>query len=267
MPFRFNYTDRQTIFMQHVEVRLVGGESDAPQVFVGATLDSYGFPADSRLRVEANTASSTWIAFESAVGEMDGGLRPTSSYLTWVGPDDIKTVQFRFKVVDPVDLRLLGATRNRFRLRDEATDIGTMLPAVRGDTGELAYIVTFDEGPLFVLSNEIWPFRRRLMRMPTFRSVALPDVLRQVLERGVITTDPDLEVESDEEGSDRTWFRDWIDWMRSTPSLAGHIDTLEDRVDEELKERWVSEVVRDFASLLGNRFSTRLKSWLEDSES
>lgn len=267
MPFRFNYTGRQTILRRHVDVRLVGGVSEDPELLVGAMLEGYNFPPESRLRVEANTDSSTWIAYENAVSELTGGLHATQPYLTWVSPDDIKTVQFRFKVVDPFELRLLGATRDRFRLRDEITAIGTVLPAVPGETGELPYLMKFDDGPLFVLSKNLWPFRRRLMSLPSFRCVALPDVLRQILERGVIAAEPDLDQGNGDDGSESSWFSDWLDWMRSHPALAGHVEELDDIVDEELKSRWVSKVVGDFADHRGNRFSTRLKTWIEETGS
>lgn len=264
MPFRFNYTGRRTILERHVDVRLVGGESEDPQVFVGASLDAYDFPPNSLLRVEANTNSSTWLAYEKAIGEMDGGLHESMPYDTWVSAADIKTVQYRFKVVDPIELRLLGSTGDRFRVSDGLTAVGTVLPAVGGDTGELPYMMKFDDGPLFVLSTALWPFRRRLMSMPSFRGLALPDILRQVLERGVIASDPELEEETDEDGAERSWFSDWIDWMRSSPVLSGHVDALDEMMDQEQKVRWVSEVVSDFASIRANQFATRLNSWMKE---
>lgn len=261
MAFRFNFTGRQRIGREDIDLRVSRGDHGNLQLLVGADLGKYQFPNNGLARLEANTDSSVWTAFAGTVGELGRGLLRGEPLTGRINEDALNSVQFTFKVIHPLDSRLLGVTAKRFRLDGGQEGFEPILETVSGDTGELPYAVNFNDGPELMVSNRLWDQAETLLADPLFRSVALPDILRRILINGLLETEANLLDETEGDGT-RSWFDDWIDWMRTIPSLAGCVDELDHQADEEQVRRWIEDVVQEFASVNQHRFVSRLVSSL-----
>lgn len=258
MKRSFNYTGRRLIAQRDVSVSLmesrVGGTSS---LMLSADLMSYEFPSDSDARLVATTKSSVWVAYSGPTGQVDGRPVRIDDADQWVDGGEWDSVSFRFKVVDPRDLRLLGATGPPLKLSSVPMATVGLLNIYSRELGELPYRLDIEEsGPQLLLSTKLWEHRHTLIGNPTFRGTALPDILRQVLIRAVLEQNLfDLE-----EGAN-TWFTDWIDWMQSEPNMSGFPENL-DQIDDDdtvLRREWIEEVVAAFASLLQHRFVTSIQ--------
>ena len=255
MPFRFNYTGRQRIVERDIDVRLISTSSATSKLMLGVDLRKYGFPLESGVKLEANTRGAFWVAYDGRTSDFDSGMVDLGSFETWVSEDEWDSVRFRLKVYDRADKKLLGRTTRTFPLRSVQHDDDSLLRSESRDIGELIYLVDYDDdGPIFVLSKRLWEFRIQLMADLGFRSVVLPDIVRQVLRRII---DYNL---FDPDDGEANWSNDWIDWMQAVPDLMGAVDDLEslDGDDPEQVSRWIEDILARFAAIGQNRFATQL---------
>lgn len=253
MKRSFNYTGRQRIAQRDVSVGLLESHVGVTRsLMLNAELAHYEFPSESEARLVATTNSSVWVAYSGPVGQVDGRPVRIDGAESWIDRGEWDAVGFRFKVVDPVDSCLLGATGRRFKLSSVPVATIGLLNMYSRDLGELPYRLDVDDsGPQLLLSNRLWDHRHAIIGNALFRGTALPDILRQVLTHAVV----DQDLVDFEEGAD-SWFADWIDWMHSEPDLAGYPELIEqiDDDDPDARRQWVEEVVARFASLLQHRF-------------
>lgn len=258
MKRSFNYTGRQTIARRDVTATLtesrVGGKSS---LTVRAELSLYEFPSKAHTKLEATTRSSFWEVFAGPIAAFEGRPVRVDGVDKWVERDEWDGVDFHFKVVDPSNLLLLGATSLPIKLTELPTANIGLLSLSSRDLGELPHRLEIDEnGPRLLISNRLWHDRHALTGNPVFRGTVFPELLRQVLHRAVIEDN----LFDMEEGAE-TWFSDWIDWMHSQPDLAGFPDRIEKIDDDDAvsQRAWVEDVVAAFASLFQHRFVTTIE--------
>lgn len=250
----FNYTERLRIYQKDVSVRVQELADGAKEVQMRADLSSYDFPFDAQARVTANTSSSSWVLFEGRVRDL---LTPRRNRV--IDVEDWHSVQFRLRVSEMGSGKLLGTTA-RFKLDAVDEDSSGLLTVGKGQTGELPYKLelSWHSSPTLVISSALWDERHQLRENVIFRSIMLPDVLRQVLRFAVV------DAGMYEDGtSESNWFGDWLEWMDSFEGLEGFSDSLQDLgEDTEAQLAWIEDAISAFASSPVNQFVDKLTNSL-----
>lgn len=241
---RFNNTGRRPIQRSHAAVtlrRLKPGESSEESGYcfdLKLDLSSYGFPRDARVRVEAwrGNASQRWnwgtIGAPVAPGEPDRVLR-----------DVPETCQFRVAVVEAGDSgRLLGLADKMNPRRP----LESILPLVLKDLDGEVWRLDFGEGDdiaVLCVNKDIAGMSDVVRNDSDFRALVMPQVLRSVLERGLLVK---LEGPDDVEGPWKPWFDLAEDVLPGSPPPR-----LEREVQDDdkiaLADQWIDQVVAAFA--------------------
>ena len=248
MKRTFNYTQRQRINRRDVSIRLISDPDKEPEIEATTHLDSYRFPPDSKVVIEAYTQTAT--AFQSHV--LHNAFDHTTATVKFEEIDGATGILFNIKVVDGNGSGLLLGSADRIPWigeTDEVDDAEGLLPVFWTGEGQLAWQLEFDvDGkPSLIMSKQLKPFRSEIALDSMFRSTVLPEILRRVLERALIEDD------SADFDDHETWFADWVNWMNDIPDLRGHIEELDGLLDDsEQKQMWIHTVVGKFA--LHNRF-------------
>ena len=254
----FNYTERKRIYEGDVTVRVQEMADGAKEVQMRAELARYNFPHDARARMMANTRSSSWVLFEGRVRDLATPRRERV-----IDVEDWDAVQFRLRVSERDGGKLLGTTA-RFRLDPVDEDSSGILTVRKGQTGELPYKLELsrDFNPTLVISSELWDKRYQLREDLMFRSIMLPDVVRQVLRFAIV--DAGLYEHGTADATDDNWFGDWLEWMDSYEGLEGCVDSLEDvEEDSDAKLNWIDATVSAFANNPDNRFVLKIANLLK----
>ncbi len=261
MPRPFNYTGRELISRSDVLVRLNQQDNRPAQIEVSVDVAKYRF---SRL---AN-AEVILEAYIGSTGERqrfklnEPWVRMAAEKFTLGEIREAEQLRFNLKVVEnDGDGRLLGACRQIrwVGFEDLIENADGLLEVEPRDIGELLWKIEFPlEGkPVLLWSKEFWGRRNELVRNAVFRSSALPEILRQILMKGL--TDSNW---SDDGVSHDAWFDDWKNWMNTQRGLRGLLDAVDDLDDAETRERWVDEVVERFAASTRLRLGRRLAEFL-----
>lgn len=251
---RFNYTNRKTIDRSHTQVTLYELDDGRSYFELTLHLDSYSFPEDALVRVEAwrSNAAQRW-----SFGTVGRLRSPTRSER--ILSDVPVTAQFRVAVVAADDTGLLFGLSKDIRPAKVATDSEngdgangseSMLPVelVEG-LGEEVWRLDFGEGDPVVLevNKAIDGIAEIVAQDATFRSLVMPDVFRAVLHRAILVDriDPDDSQE-----------HSWSDWIELARRHAPDVDVpaIIDELDSQQRANalvWVETVVRSFASQSG----------------
>ena len=245
----FNYTGRQRIERQHIQLRVVDASIAELLLEVSLDLASYKFPLSSKVYVEVR-GESTFARRELA----DPFAEFNSEQISFTEFASGETMYYYVRVVEPGgDGRMLGFA-DRVRLVDPSdviTDRDALLQVEWGNTGEEIWRVDMEAlGPVMRISRRLQEHRDRIGSDPVFVGCVIPQAFRQVLryafdQAGGIDTD-----------DDESWFNDWTKWMASYPALRPYVSQLDDLKDAEEIDKWISSVIEEFAALRTSRYAS-----------
>lgn len=235
---RINFTEREKITRKDCHVALLQKEKDNAQRFdVELDLESYSFPPDAQVRLEAWRSSSVqrWD-----LGPVETLRAELSLTLTEVP----ESAQFRlFVVAGDSSGRLLGSAP-RIRPTLPARSLIPVRETSELD-GEVWRVDCGEEGDLPELQlNERVPEISTVVRSdPTFRALVMPQVLRTVFTQMLLVQRADP---TDEESS-------WEGWLRFARTLLP--DREPPRVERtasgdgiQAAQNWIDELVSVFAA-------------------
>ena len=162
-------------------------------------LSDYKFVGDEKVSLIAR-AGPTSLRFElGIVSEVSQGV------FSLEGLDFSHVLSYRILIYKEGSARLLATAEN---LRNKGDgDVESLLPIVSTTLGQRLWAMVFNEdGPVLRCNERVFPNGASAEAYSPFRTLVLPEALRQVLE--YIATDS---AKLDEEG---TVWADWGDWMR-----------------------------------------------------
>ena len=249
---RFNRTGRISIPSARATVTLRRLEQNgraAPGAATGALgtawcfdlkldLARYRFPPSARVRVEAwrGNALQRWDW-----GRVGAPAEPAQRHR--ILTDVPETSQFRVSVIAADDSgRLLGlADKLRPRLPVES-----LLPLVPADLGGEVWRLDYGQGDDIVVlkvNRDLPDFDQTVRGDSAFRGLVMPQVLRSVLERGLLV---DREDPEEPEGRWSSWF----DLARSILPDREPPSVSPDAQDDEIAQadRWIEDVVAAFSA-------------------
>lgn len=261
-----NFTGRLRIERSDVAIRRRDALDEDPEIEVQLHLSEYGFASTARVYLEAHasvgTSNTAWGRFDidSPFDSM------ATQIITLEGFADVPSVTFNVRAVAPETNRLLGLAEGVpwTNLVDDVADVEGLLPVERQDIGELAWKLDFDllGNPVLLISSRLWRYRGELLTSQHFRSMVLPEVLRDVLSAAL-----DQDSGFDANAPEDHWFGDWVAWMREIRELRPHVRVLHavfDASESDAKALMIDEVVSDFARSSKCRFATRLERCLDE---
>lgn len=239
----FNSTGRRAIRRSHAVVTLRrlkpgGAPEESDHCFdLKLDLSSYRFPSDARVRVEAwrGHAFQRWewgiVGRPVAPAEADRVLREV--------PENCR---FRVAVVKAGDSGLLLGLADKLVPR---RPVESILPLVRKDMGSEVWRLEFGEGDdiaQLCINNRIAGMSDVVRNDPAFRALVMPQVLRSILERGLLIR---CERPDDAEGPWKPWFDLAEDILPDQRPPALERDAQDD--DIARADRWIDQVVAAFA--------------------
>lgn len=239
----FNSTGRRTIQRSHAVVVLRRVKpTDPPEESdycfdLKLDLSGYGFPSNARVRVEAwrGNASQRWewgtVGQPVAPAEPDRVLRDV--------PD---TCRFRVAVVKAGKSGLLLGLADKLLPR---RPVESILPLVLRDLGSQVWRLEFGEGDDIAelwINNRIAGIGDVVRNDPVFRALVMPQVLRSVLERGLLVL---RERPDDAESPWRPWFDLAEDVLPGDPPPVLEHDAQDDQIAHA--DRWIDRVVAAFS--------------------
>ncbi|MEQ9408017.1 MAG: hypothetical protein RIK87_09840 [Fuerstiella sp.] len=236
MP-RLNFTGRRRIAQDHVKIALI---ADGQNTFSARmNLESYGFPGDAAVIVEAYRQLEL-ARYE--FGTVTRPIPPPNCRLTEFGSLD--GVRFRIKVVstDRSRGRLLGVA-DRVTPTDQTLDRTRRIPLinVKGhDLGREIWKLDFSDEPLLLINYRLCN-KHSLVRSDVFQSLVLPQVLRTVLTR-ILLIDQFRYFEDEDD-----WAARWLRFASSFPSVGEVPDT----EDPEMDGEWIDSAVSAFCQWRG----------------
>lgn len=251
---RFNYTKRKSIERRHTQVSLHKADDGSVHFDLVLKLDSYSFPENAEVRLEAwrSNASQRW-----ALGTV-GNLRHLAQ-TERVLVDVNESAQFRVAVVAADESGLLFGLSKDLRpvktstegLEGHGSGSGeSMLPVeVVDDLGEEVWRLDFGDGdvPVLQVNAQIEGITEIVAADPAFRSLIMPDVFRAILHRAILV---------DQVDPDDTEPNAWTDWIALGIRHASdaEVPVVSDTADELQRANalnWVEVVVRSFAAQNG----------------
>ena len=238
MKRHLNYTERDRITRNQASVRIREEPLDDRPVFeLTLRVDRARYPDDALVRVEASRSN--------VVQRWDFGtianLTVPSAYerrLTDVESSSL----FKVFIVEPRTGRLLGLA-DKIR---PIQPIDSLIP-LREDDGEKlgseVWRVDFgqDEGPVLLVNNNVPNIGVIVRSDVAFRSLVMPQVLRQVLTKMIFVehTQPD----DDEDG----WGTDWFSFVERLGVKAEPDMTWGEELDTEAGQEWIDTAVKAFS--------------------
>ncbi len=260
---RFNRTGRRTIARQHAQVTLRKLNPEQTYFEIALDLNSYGFPKDAKVRVEAwrSNAVQRW-----EFGIVDDINPPTRG--NRVLRDVPETAAFRVAIVAPDDSGLLFGLSGDLRPRRELTNDGSEPIAesllhveIASDLGQEVWRLDFgdDELPVLQLNGSISGIAQIVEHDPTFRSLVIPEIFRSILQRAILVT----RIDPDDPDSNA-----WTDWLALAKKQAPKADvpTLTDLADTGERDAafsWIEMVVGRFAAQRGFDAATTYSKAME----
>lgn len=268
---RFNRTGRKAIARQHAKVTLHKPGPDQTYFEISLYLESYGFPEDARVRVEASRSNAVQRWEFGTVGDVRSPPRSDR-----VLRDVPESAEFRVAIVAPDDSGLLFGLSDSIRPRRQPTTQGAEAAAPQGaetaaesllhveivnDLQQEVWRLDFgdEELPVLQLNDSIVGVAHIVEHDPTFRSLVIPEILRSILQRAVLVAriDPD-----DPEPNA------WTDWLvfakRQTPDTdVPALTDLSDSGERDAALSWIEDVVSRFAAQRGFDAATTYSKAME----
>lgn len=235
---RLNFTGRKRVSKAHVTVNLHEEGKSRFLVAVGLDLSEYQLPAPSRVFVEAYR-QTRWQRFD--FGTVGAPLFAEGARPLLKGFGSAQGVRFRLRVVEPATALLLALCDDVRPVREPGKKGGrSLLPVDWGELRHHTHKLEIDDetGPLLLVSRVLVPDRDAFVGSREFVSLALPEILRRILERAVLAAG-----DEDSEG----WAVDWLRlagrWNGSAPP-SGHAEA-DSLTDDE--EDWIDAAIEGFS--------------------
>ena len=230
---RFNYTKRQRIEKQNIDIKVCEAVEASASSF-SATLDlkDMDLPPDAQIVIEAKRERSSrrfdW-------GTIASPQAPQDSSLTDMPPNP----RFRVMVVAADGSGRLLALANDIAPRREG-GADSLLWLEEKDLGQEVWRLDFGENdrPTMQVNKNITDISKTVLQDQAFRALVVPEALRSVLTRALIID------ECDPDDDDGQW-NEWLDFTRKfhDDKIPG---TSDDR-DMVARAKWIDEAVEAFA--------------------
>lgn len=239
---RINSTGRKRIGRECIEISMVETGTDEPlKAKIELKLQNQGLPGGARVVIEAYHRSSG-MRFDC--GTVDAPEVPDILVLSEV--DKSGSVLFRLKVVDNDDepgKLLASAERLKPQGEDDSENRRSIFPIEHRNLGDEVWKVEIEYGdrPILIVNSQIPGFDRRLLESPMMQGLLLPAALRIVLKELVQVS------ETGESEDELGWREEWLEYCRGELRAEGDPRELP---DENAKEDWIDEVVRQFCENL-----------------
>ena len=238
MKRHLNYTERDRITRNQASVRILEEQLDGRPVFeMRLRVDRVRYPDDALVRVEASRSN---VAQRWDFGAIANQTVPSADErrLTQVEPSSL----FRVFIVEPGTGRLLGLA-DKIR---PIQPIDSLIPLQEDNGAELGsevWRVDFgqDEGPVLLVNSNVPNIGDIVRSDVAFRSLVIPQVLRQVLTQMIFVEkmDPD----DDEDG----WGTDWFTFVEKLGVKAEPDMTWGEALDNEAAQEWINKTVIAFS--------------------
>ena len=233
---RFNYTGRQKLPRENINLRLNRSGSAMTFDVELTSFDNLGLPGSAQVFIEAyHQASYMRFDFGTIAQPQIPPDRPTYGFY------DGSPVNFRVKIIDNSTEAgcILAVADHLNPLRDDGDVKGDPLIPVRMVAGmgqEIWRVVWDATGPVLELNQEHAGIKETILQKHIFRSIVLPEVLRTVLTRILID-----EMDLDEEHAERAKL-----WLKFVSSF--HNETEPEDEEFPTVDGWVNRVVQSFCS-------------------
>lgn len=232
---KLNFTKRQRIPRQAIDLALRRNVSGVLEFDATLDLSKLALPSDARIFLEASYRSS-YMRFDFGTV---GALRtPESRTLDEIFSDN--TVHFRLKVVDQsAEVGRLLAVADEITLsaiEEGSGDTVPLLPVNFTDLGNRIWNVDFSgaTGPLLELNRNVEEIAHIARRDDRFFALVYPAAVKEILTYILVVE----RFEGDEEGE---WWSDWLRWARQFSEAETPRDADEAR-------QWIEDVVSTFAA-------------------
>jgi hypothetical protein len=232
MP-RLNFTGRRKISRSHVTISVTG--IGGIETFTAELqLSKYGFPPTAAVIVEAYRQLEL-VRFD--FGTVGNLVPPGSCRLSEFGT--LNGLRFRVKVVSTEEPRgRLLAVADRINPKNEQQQSLPRVPllAVRAqDLGREVWRLDFSDEPLLLVNPRVIP-KKQLVESVEFQTLALPEILRSILNRILLVE----RVRSADDSDD--WTSRWLRFAESMPGVGRvpELDTPEANVD------WIDAAISSF---------------------
>lgn len=240
MKRHLNYTGRARITRDEAPVRILEEQIEGSDVFdlrlrLGQQHD---FPQDARIRVEAgrSNTSQRWD-----FGTVGNPLVPSPHERRLT--DVESTTLFKVFVVERETGKLLGLADH---IRP-ARPLDSLIPLQEDDGTRLrteVWRVDFsqNDGPVLLVNNNVSNIGNIVRNDSRFRSLVMPQVLRQVLSQMVFV---DHMQPDDDEGG---WGTEWFEFVSSLGVKADSDMTWGENLDQQAAWDWIDSAVTAFSA-------------------
>ena len=247
----FNYTQRQRLAAERIQIELTAAPEDEPSSFnAELNLAGLGLPPAAPVMIEAYRRNA---AMRFPWGTAGALQPPDNRELSAVDSPP----NFRVMILSPDDSRRILALNNRIRPQwDQESDAGIMrLIYLSAKDDLLQEVWRLDLGktgdvPVLKVNRSIDGISQAVQREPAFRALVFPEVVRSILTHALITQEEDP---TNEEGY---WYR-WFGFVsqfypEECPAAAGYDMDAEKR-QADLRD-WIDGAVQAFTD---SRFPAR----------
>ena len=249
MPIRYNFTNRNPIEQQNVDIQLIfGGEhvSFIPKIRFG----NYEYPPTAHAYIEVFRKGQL-VRFD--FGPMSSPhLLQEPSLDEFGGPDDMMGLLFRVKVVDPDTKEILALSKPVRAGNDPGGSADSILPLARlPEDCNLLWKLDFSDGPVLYINKHL---DTQVTKKDYFVALVYPEVMRQVLSHAFLYNF----------GQDEEWGEKWkrfaceIRHAPPFPNITLTGSKLTEDQEAEIQE-WIDKAVE--ASVTDKHLAEKANNW------
>lgn len=240
MKRHLNYTGRARITRDQAMIRIREEQVDDRPVFdlrLRLRHDS-GYPDYALVRVEANRSNAVQRWDFGTVGDI---VEPTLHQRRLT--DVESTSYFRVFIVEPETSRLLGLA-DRIRPIQPIDSLVLLREDDGTKLGKEVWRVDFeeDESPILLINSNVPKIGDIVLRDKVFRSLVMPQVLRQVLTQIAFVD------QKDPDDNEETWATEWFDFVGKTLGIHANPDMAWGAsINPEQAQAWIDRAVDSFS--------------------
>jgi hypothetical protein len=247
MPIRYNYTNRNPIEQQNVDIQLVfGGEhvSFIPKVNFG----NYEYPSTAHAYIE--------VFRKSQLVRFDFGPMSAPHLLATPNLDEFGEpmgLLFRVKVIDPVTKDILALSKPVRAGNDPGGSADSILPLARlPEDCNLLWKLDFEDGPVLYINKNL---DTQVTRKDYFIALVYPEVMRQVLSYAFLY----------HFGEDYEWAEKWKRFaceIRHAPPFPNIPENPEHKLNEDQIDeiqKWIDAAVE--VSVTDKHLAEKANNW------
>ena len=250
MAIRYNYTNRNPIEQQNIDIQLVfKGEhvSFIPKVKFG----NYEYPPAAHAFIEVFRKFQL-VRFDFGP-VANPHLLEAPSLDEFGGPNEIMGLFFRVKVVDPETKEILALSKPIRAGNDPGGSAESILPLARlPEDCNLLWKLDFSDGPVLYINKKL---DTQVTRKDYFIALVFPEVMRQVLSYAFLY----------HFGEDYEWAEKWKRFaceIHHAPPFPNIFDNPGDELTEEQKaeiEEWINRAVE--SSVTDKHLAEKANNW------